>query len=367
MQMVDGINDEREEMDVEDADEEERRRRRRKEKRKRRLSREQNANQSLEASEDDRVRSQLERRQEDEEDNAESRANQAEIEFIRESIGNWSLDKIKKFYMDNTDKQFLFMSALNLAIDDVSNKLSTQANDRLHSLLNRHAELSSFAGDIFSKQAQDKDMIFDENKFISLLTKSYGSNNENSLDNEEEDLSESTKYLDYKKLIPLAAQYFNAVEFSGFLFGPHSRDLPEKRKINNRNKNDLSTGLAKETNFNDLNQINTSGGLKADEIATKIQHIIMTNGKCELFRLCINPESFAQSVENMLCISFLVKDGFVRIYVDKGEMWVTPSQPDSNVPKSNFKQSILTLNYDIYQKFINIYNIEKPMIPTRIQ
>ena len=57
---------------------------------------------------------------------------------------------------------------------------------------------------------------------------------------------------------------------------------------------------------------------KAQEIMDK--HSVADDGGIPLFRFCINPESFGQSVENLFYVSFLVRDGTVGVSTDSRDL-----------------------------------------------
>ena len=53
--------------------------------------------------------------------------------------------------------------------------------------------------------------------------------------------------------------------------------------------------------------------------SNQIQRILEANGAVNLFRFIINPDDFAQSVENLFYLSFLIRDGSCSLEVDSGE------------------------------------------------
>lgn len=94
-----------------------------------------------------------------------------------------------------------------------------------------------------------------------------------------------------------------------------------------------------------------------------------------VFELIINPESFAQSVENMFNLSFLVRDQKVHIFEDEnGDLLVRDAQlidseteegrkllEESLVPK----QFIFELDLLSWKELIEAYRIQESLIPTR--
>uniref|UniRef100_A0A0W0FDT7 Non-structural maintenance of chromosomes element 4 n=1 Tax=Moniliophthora roreri TaxID=221103 RepID=A0A0W0FDT7_MONRR len=55
---------------------------------------------------------------------------------------------------------------------------------------------------------------------------------------------------------------------------------------------------------------------KPQEIKEEIANKLEESGKINLFRFFINPKEFAQSVENLFYLSFLIRDGKVAVSLD---------------------------------------------------
>ena len=51
----------------------------------------------------------------------------------------------------------------------------------------------------------------------------------------------------------------------------------------------------------------------------QIQRILDANGAVNLFKFIINPDDYAQSVENLFYLSFLIRDGSCSLEVESGE------------------------------------------------
>ena len=55
---------------------------------------------------------------------------------------------------------------------------------------------------------------------------------------------------------------------------------------------------------------------EAEELDLFKKNHLATNYEVPLFEFAVNPKSFGQTVENLFYVSFLVKDGFVKISFD---------------------------------------------------
>ncbi|EEH42513.2 Smc5-Smc6 complex subunit NSE4 [Paracoccidioides brasiliensis Pb18] len=100
------------------------------------------------------------------------------------------------------------------------------------------------------------------------------------------------------------------------------------------------------------------------------KHPISDDGGVPLFRFCINPKSFGQTVENLFYVSFLIRDGSVGISMDSNELpTLLPSQPaapsEAQAKKLQKHQTVFSLDYETWEDLIEIFNIEESLIPHR--
>lgn len=78
----------------------------------------------------------------------------------------------------------------------------------------------------------------------------------------------------------------------------------------------LSENQTRRTKATEAELENTQGVTAELAQAIMEKHWIADDGGIPLFRFCINPQSFGQSVENLFYVSFLVRDGTVGISTD---------------------------------------------------
>ncbi|KAF2187365.1 Nse4-domain-containing protein [Zopfia rhizophila CBS 207.26] len=91
-----------------------------------------------------------------------------------------------------------------------------------------------------------------------------------------------------------------------------------------------------------------------------------------MFDFTINPKSFGQTVENLFYVSFLIREGNVKVLEDgDGLPVLVPSQPHSiqeqreqNVQKH---QAVFSLDWPTWKTLIEAFDIKEPLIPYRVQ
>lgn len=193
------------------------------------------------------------------------------------------------------------------------------------------------------------------------------------------DASILAEYGDYANLIKLGEMVYtklNRPPSTGFMIGP--TDVAKKtRKV------------ARQYGFNPENQIRPDGitaedlqkdsnnettkmvlemyqSLKAYQDASEGQPIA-------LFDFILNPQSFAQSVENLFYTSFLVRDGRVALEMDEDGIPVISIVDGSNEENVNEddelkaarNQVVIDLDYALWKEMCATLGRDEPLIDTR--
>ncbi|KAF4442420.1 ferric reductase [Fusarium acutatum] len=103
------------------------------------------------------------------------------------------------------------------------------------------------------------------------------------------------------------------------------------------------------------------------------QHGLRSTGGIDLMRFVVNPKSFGQTIENMFYISFLVRDGRVKIDFDEFdlpalEMIERDVEGEEEEPTRHGAakhQAILAMDMEIWQDIIDTFDLKEPMIAHR--
>ncbi|PGH27796.1 hypothetical protein AJ80_00584 [Polytolypa hystricis UAMH7299] len=99
---------------------------------------------------------------------------------------------------------------------------------------------------------------------------------------------------------------------------------------------------------------------------------ISGNGGISLFRFCINPHSFGQTIENLFYISFLVRDGSLGVSMDDNDLpTLLPSEPSgpAEAKQRGLKkhQAVFSLDFETWERLIDVFDIKESMIPHRAE
>jgi len=98
------------------------------------------------------------------------------------------------------------------------------------------------------------------------------------------------------------------------------------------------------------------------------------NGKHphDYFEFVCHPTSFAKTVENMFHVSFLIKEGYARLFMDDSQLpALEPTEKALNpnyVPTAsqqsagNSNQVIMSIEMDEWEQIVKTFEIGEPMI-----
>lgn len=100
------------------------------------------------------------------------------------------------------------------------------------------------------------------------------------------------------------------------------------------------------------------------------RHGLSTNWEVSLFRFVVNPHSFAQTVENLFYVSFLVKDGYVTINTDSDGLPTLRVTKQRTAEERQSKggsrhQAIFSLTFETWRKVVRAFDIKEPLIAHR--
>ncbi|KAK7734732.1 hypothetical protein SLS53_007838 [Cytospora paraplurivora] len=112
-----------------------------------------------------------------------------------------------------------------------------------------------------------------------------------------------------------------------------------------------------------------------DDVELAMERLgLVASGNIDFVRFCVNPKSFGQTVENMFYVSFLIREGMVKVhYEDNGLPSLSPSsagekeQASTAVSKNGTmkRQAILSIDIPTWKDLIETFNIKDSMIEHR--
>ncbi|GAB1606864.1 EP300-interacting inhibitor of differentiation 3-like, partial [Argonauta hians] len=87
------------------------------------------------------------------------------------------------------------------------------------------------------------------------------------------------------------------------------------------------------------------------------------------FRFVVNPVSFGQTVENIFHVSFLVRDGLAKVYLDEDNLPVIePLSLEENKNQENAqrtRQCVISISPSEWRSIIKTFELRTAMIPSR--
>ncbi|KAJ2925138.1 hypothetical protein H1R20_g11961, partial [Candolleomyces eurysporus] len=170
--------------------------------------------------------------------------------------------------------------------------------------------------------------------------------------------------LDWAKIGRKAMAKSRRAPAMGFMLGPLSLEQ-KKRVIARRARQEKSNEEARRPQELKEEDIQRSENETVKNVA-QIEELLSEEGQINLFSFIINPNDFAQSVENMFYLSFLIRDGKVALETtEEGEPIIYVCEPPSDEDySSGLKKQQLVLEFDM-KRAIEVFNITESKIPDR--
>ncbi|KAI3618680.1 nuclear protein qri2 [Moniliophthora roreri] len=197
--------------------------------------------------------------------------------------------------------------------------------------------------------------------------------NPNFSDDDDEDDSP----LEWEKIGRKALAKSRRVPVVGFMLGPLSIEQKKRAAVKRAKleKNKADEKKPQEIKEEDISRsgnettknvaISRPQSLIHRQIASKLEEM----GEINLFRFFINPNDFAQSVENLFYLSFLIRDGKVALDSDeKGEPIIylcSPPSEEDFVNGLRKRQLVFEFDMDTWKKAIEVFDLKDPIIPQR--
>lgn len=210
---------------------------------------------------------------------------------------------------------------------------------------------------------------FDMDDFISKLITFMGGRRGDQLSDESEmDDDDAGHRLDWEKIGRKALAKSRRVPTIDFMLGPLEVEQ-KKRNVGKRAK--LEKNKEDERKPQELREDDI---IRAENETTKnviaIQTLLEGMGEAvNLFRFVVNPHDFAQSVENIFYLSFLIRDGVCALEIqENGEpmIFICEAPGDQDYQQGLRKQQmVMSFDMETWERAIEVFNIQEPIIPQR--
>ncbi|KAJ1877200.1 hypothetical protein H4R99_003817 [Coemansia sp. RSA 1722] len=175
---------------------------------------------------------------------------------------------------------------------------------------------------------------------------------------------------DWSRIGVLAQRFTRAAPGFSCIYGPLMTERKERKRVERKQTDRSKKTSVAESRIESVDETDVrKQENQTTKLVRKVHDILARSGPINLFQLVINPESFAQSVENIFYVSFLIRDG--RAYIDdqSGQPMIEacePPQQDDYQMGLTRKQLIFSLDQTAWQEIIDVYGITQCVIPSRV-
>ncbi|KAJ2847731.1 hypothetical protein J3B02_004102 [Coemansia erecta] len=175
---------------------------------------------------------------------------------------------------------------------------------------------------------------------------------------------------DWTRVGLVAQRFTRAAPRFSCIYGPLMTERKERKRVERKQTDRSRQTAVRESRIEsvDENDIKRQEN-QTTKLVRKVHSLLTKIGPINLFHLVINPESFAQSVENIFFVSFLIRDGKAYIDDQSGQPMIEacePPQQDDYQMGLTRKQLIFSLDQSTWREIIDVYNISECAIPSRV-
>ncbi|KAG8213635.1 Nse4 C-terminal-domain-containing protein [Butyriboletus roseoflavus] len=207
---------------------------------------------------------------------------------------------------------------------------------------------------------------FDMDDFVSKLI-SYMGGRQRFEDEEDEMQVVEVGALDWDKIGRKALAKSRRVPVTGFMLGPLSTEQKKRGPIK-RQKQEKAQAEERRPQEIKEEDIKRSDNETTKNVL-KIKDILENTGPINVFKFIVNPNDFAQSVENLFYLSFVIRDGECAFEInDDGEPIVMRcEQPtmDERAAGVHARQIVMEFDMATWKRAIEVWNITESQIPQR--
>lgn len=209
---------------------------------------------------------------------------------------------------------------------------------------------------------------FDMDDFVNKLISFMGGRQrlEENEDGSEIEVEEETT-LDWDKIGRKALAKSRRVPVTHFMLGPLFIEQKKRSQVKRQKEEKVQEEERRPQ------EIKEEDIQRSDNETTKnvliIKDILESTGPINLFKFIINPNDFAQSVENLFYVSFLIRDGECAFEItEEGDPMIMLCEPptmEDRLQGVQRQQIVMEFDMATWKRAIEIWNITSSTIPQR--
>lgn len=175
--------------------------------------------------------------------------------------------------------------------------------------------------------------------------------------------------IDWHQLGLAASPIFLSFHGSSTMLGPMDNQFKQRKTGVPRNRNPRQIATTRPLQ---VDEAVTEENTDTDKNMATMFHILRRTKRVPLENLILNRESFAQTVENLFALSFLVKDGRAEISLDENRLhYVSPKNaPAANLVSSkevSYTHFVFRYDYQDWKLMKDVVPDGKELMPRRTQ